>query len=185
MTGRTDEEPDEARATSRLDSRHGNRHDASRSRERMPAPAPSPAQSPVAWGSRYRPETLRMIRRMQSTLRDGATEAGLHLACPLPRCRRAKRCVGSHPFDEIGTTHRKTFPPCVADDRKQGLMLAGAERVQARIDATLLAAGWDAAAIEALRDEESDRLWSDEPHPEDPPAVSGPRAVSRASRKGR
>ena len=184
MTGWTDEEPDEARATGRLDSRDDDRHHASRSRERMPAPAPSPAQSPVAWGSRYSPETLRMIRRMQSTLREGATEAGLHLTCPLPRCRRAKRCIGSHPFDEIGTTHRKTFPPCVADDRKQGLMLAGADRVQARIDATLLAAGWDAAAIEALRDEEFDRLWSDEPHPEDPPAVSAPRAVSRASRKG-
>ena len=185
MTGWTDEEPDEARATGRLDDRHNDRYDASRPREHMPAPAPPPAPAPAKIESLYDPVNRRMIRRMQSTLREGATEAGLHLTCPLPRCRRAKRCIGSHPFDEIGTTHRKTFPPCVENDRKQGLMLAGADRVQARIDATLLAAGWDAAAIEALRDEEFDRLWSDEPHPEDPPAVSAPRAVSRASRKGR
>lgn len=182
MTGWTDEEPDAARATSRHDDRYDDRYDASRPREHMPAPAPSPAPAKIE--SLYDPVNRRMIRRMQSTLREGATEAGLHLTCPLPRCRRAKRCIGSHPFDEIGTTHRKTFPPCVADDRKQALMLAGADRVQARIRERLFAEGWDAAAIEAAEEEEFDRLWLDEPHPEDPPAVSAPRAVSRASRKG-
>ncbi len=89
----------------------------------------------------------RMIRRMQPFLRGAATVAGLHATCALPKCRRARQCLGCHPVDEIGSSHFKNFPPCVIDDATQAAVNEGSERFGDMMRQEALDAGYSAEQI--------------------------------------
>lgn len=110
----------------------------------------------------------RHIRRLQPELRDAATEAGHHRTCRLPKCRRAKRCTGCHPADEIATTHFKVFPPCVHDDATQASLLAGWRALCDREKEAWLAAGNAPETLERLAEEQSRAMEEEEDWPEDP-----------------
>ncbi|KNY16824.1 hypothetical protein AKG11_10830 [Shinella sp. SUS2] len=110
----------------------------------------------------------RHIRRLQPELREAATQAGHHRTCRLPKCRRAKRCTGCHPADEIATTHYKTFPPCVHDDAAQARLLAGWRVLCDRDERAWLAAGHTLEALDRLGDERRRALEEDDDWPEDP-----------------
>jgi hypothetical protein len=130
-------------------------------------------------------KTRRMIQRTQPELRDAATLAGHHLVCRLPKCRRAKRCTGCHPLAEIGTTHYKTFPPCVHDDATQASLLKGWDALSEIAYREGLAAGYTPEELEriaddyALAQEESD----DWPPAPPPPPAGASRHAARAGRK--
>lgn len=100
----------------------------------------------------------RMIRRMQPFLRGAATVAGLHATCALPKCRRARQCLGCHPVDEIGSSHFKNFPPCVIDDATQAAVNEGSERFGDMMRQEALDAGYSAEQIDQWEQEEDDDL---------------------------
>ena len=110
----------------------------------------------------------RHIRRVQPELRAAATEAGHHRTCRLPKCRRAKRCTGCYPANEIATTFFKTFPPCVRDDATQASLLAGWEVLCERYEQAMLAAGHTPEALDRLGEERNRALEEDDDWPEDP-----------------
>jgi hypothetical protein len=110
----------------------------------------------------------RHIRRLQPELRKAATEAGHHRTCRLPQCRRAKRCTGCHPADEIATTHFKTFPPCVHDDATQASLLAGWNALCAREEQAWRAAGYAPETLDRLAEERCRAMQEDDDWPEDP-----------------
>src|SRR5690606_38431614 len=101
--------------------------------------------------SAYEMRERRFVRRMQPSLRAIATFIGAFAACSLPRCRRAKQCLGCHPAEEIGSSHWKNFPPCISDDAKQAAFNAGTLRLAALEEQEALAAGYDAATLDEVQ----------------------------------
>lgn len=110
----------------------------------------------------------RYIRRMQPDLRAGATQAGHYRTCRLPKCRRAKRCTGCHPADEIATTHFKRFPPCVYSDAMQASLLRGWRTLAEMEWQRWLAKGYTQEELERLADEHMRAMEEDEDWPADP-----------------
>ena len=135
-----------------------------------------PKDVPIALSFKER----RLFRRMQPDLREAATEAGHHRTCRLPICRRAKRCAGCHPVDEIATTFYKKFPPCVHDDATQASLLRGWSRLCDREEQQWLAAGYTAEELERLADERTRAMEESDDWPGDPLPP-----LSRASRQAR
>lgn len=109
------------------------------------------------WGIRAR----RRKARMQPTLRTFATYIGNFKTCKLPKCRRARQCLGCHPADEIGTTHWKSFPPCVDSDEKQAALVRGSK--------ALVEEGRRALRADGVDMEEWYRTLYDGPDPFDDP----------------
>ena len=105
------------------------------------------------------------MRRLQPDLRAGATQAGHHRTCRLPKCRRAKRCTGCHPADEIGTTHFKTSPPCVYSDATHASLLDGWRTV---VDLQWQAAGYTLEELARLGAETTRAMEEDDDWPADP-----------------
>lgn len=106
-------------------------------------------------------------RRLQPLYRSVATEAGLHSTCSLPRCRRARRCAGCHPFEEIGSTRFKHLPPCIDDDPTLALIVRTMDdRIRAE-NARRRARGMSDADI-ARADEENAVAFERDDRPTDP-----------------
>lgn len=130
----------------------------------------------------------RMLRRAQPYLRDAATEAGLFSGCHLPRCRRAKACLGRHPDPEIGSTHYKNFPPCVSSHALQKTMVCCGQRIEEKIKRRALEQGMSPEEFEQRADAFHAAIYDADEWPEDPLArVSGPldRAKAPAQRRKR
>lgn len=131
----------------------------------------------------------RMLRRAQPYLRDAATEAGLFSGCHLPRCRRAKACLGRHPDPEIGSTHYKNFPPCVSNHALQQKMIAGLKRNEERNRQQALGRGMSPEEFERQANAAYAEIHDAEDWPEDPlarpkdgaPVPTRPRRKRRAA----
>jgi hypothetical protein len=59
----------------------------------------------------------------QPGLRLAATLLENFRACPLPKCRRAKRCLGWHPPETYGDNFYNRFPPCISDADGQSRLM--------------------------------------------------------------
>ena len=119
----------------------------------------------------------REARRLQPFFREAATFAGLHLACRLPKCRRAKRCTGCWPAEEIATTHYKKFPPCVMSNETQSALNHATRVLGERQRQDYLAAGYTQEDFDRWEAEEEAEVEAEE--------RAEALALSRASRKGR
>ncbi|MDX3926974.1 MAG: hypothetical protein QHC90_14365 [Shinella sp.] len=104
----------------------------------------------------------RYLRRLLPAQQDMATLIGNFSTCRLPRCRRAKRCLGSHPPDEIGSTRWKRFPPCISDEDKFHDFAQGTEHAVREWDRRMLAAGYDAASLKKEVDEQHRAMREDD-----------------------
>lgn len=119
----------------------------------------------------------REAQRLQPLFREAATVAGLHLACRLPQCRRARRCTGCWPADEIATTHYKKFPPCVVSNDTQSALNCATRELEERQRQELLAAGYTQEDFDRWADEEEAAIYEEE--------EKETRALRRASPQGR
>ncbi|MDO9417076.1 hypothetical protein [Pararhizobium sp.] len=135
----------------------------------------------------------RMLRRVQPQLRKAATEVGLFTGCTLPKCRRAKQCLGRHPDEIIGGGDFKRFPPCVRSQELHHALIRGLQQVEERTERALLAKGYSPEEIDRMAKDNHRALDEDEDWPDDPLAttmsVSGSasapasKAVSRRGRR--
>lgn len=122
----------------------------------------------------------RVTRRLQPLFRDAATHAGHFRTCRLSKCRRAKRCVGCHPADEIGTTHYKQFPPCVVDDATQTAVNHATEELFDLERQEFLARGYSPEQLDRWSEADSRAMEESDDWPDDPLCP-----LSRASPRGR
>lgn len=125
----------------------------------------------------------RRTQRLQPYFREAATFAGLHLACRLPKCRRAKRCTGCWPVEEIATTHYKQFPPCVMDDATQSAINCAARELEERQRREWLAAGYSQEDLDRW-EEEAEALDDDPTVPVGWETALAP-PIGPVARKGR
>ena len=110
----------------------------------------------------------RFARRLQPLLRDAATHVGHFRTCHLPKCRRAKRCLGCHPADEIATTHYKKFPPCVHDDATQTAVNCATLELADLARRQLLAYGYSPEEVDRWSEEDTQAMEENEDWPDDP-----------------
>jgi hypothetical protein len=110
------------------------------------------------WGLKAR----RRVARIQPTFRMIATTIGRFRTCSLPKCRRAKRCLGCHGPDVLGTSYFYQYPPCIADMEAKSALVRGFRDFNAKQDAAMRARGVD---VEAWK-----KSLYDQPDPFDDPA---------------
>jgi hypothetical protein len=89
------------------------------------------------------PETTAWYVYIQPDLRRHATAVGHFRTCRLPKCRRARQCMGRRPIEEIEPLHGSIFPPCVDCEAKRAPLVRNIDREREEIRATLLAHGID------------------------------------------
>ena len=104
------------------------------------------------WGLKARRRTA----RMQPLFRQIASHIGRFDTCPLPKCRRAKKCLGCHKPEEIGTSYWKQYPPCIADDDAKEAFKRGLKDMIAKQDAAMRARGEDVEAYNKWAFEQPD-----------------------------
>lgn len=74
-------------------------------------------------------EGKEFLIQVQPVLRHTATSLGNFRKCALPKCRRARKCLGCHPLVQIGADHWSKFPPCVHTNEAQGVLMAENRRI--------------------------------------------------------
>ncbi len=116
----------------------------------------------------------RIYRRMQPHLRDGATVAGLFSDCRLPRCRRARECLGRHPDAEIGSSRYKSFPPCITSPDLHRALVDSLTRMADAGDEEMRDEGRSPQEILQASKDYYDAMCNAEDWPEDPLARVSP-----------
>lgn len=86
-------------------------------------------------------EDRQFIIGHQPAFREAATRIGNFRHCALPKCKRAKKCLGCHPEDEINIRDFKRFPPCVDDNSRHWALVQSLREMDREEYSALLAAG--------------------------------------------
>ncbi|MCO6186304.1 hypothetical protein [Rhizobium sp. L1K21] len=118
--------------------------------EWMEAAEPQPVE--VGEGDR------RFFRNSQRVFRFFTTALENYTFCHLPKCRRARACLGEHAPETYGENYYNRFPPCIRNEAGRQRMIDEMDRYEAQVlaedpdaEAKITDEQWDAAYAELER----------------------------------